>query len=189
MILHIKNMVCNRCKMVVKSELEKLGYNPIHVDLGEVTLENELSNQEKALIDKTLHLVGFSIIDDKKSRLIEKIKTLIVELVHHNNNELRTNLSDYLSSQLHHDYKYITTLFTEVEGTTIEKYFIAQKIERVKELLVYDELSLSEIAYLLNYSSVAHLSAQFKKVTGLTPSHFKLIRTEKRKPLDGLKFL
>lgn len=186
-MLHIKNMVCNRCKMVVKSELEKLGFKPIHISLGEVTLEMELTNQEKAAIDKTLQLVGFSIIDDKKSRLIEKIKTLIVELVHQNSNELKTNLSDYLSGQLHNDYKYITTLFTEVEGTTIEKYFIAQKIERVKELLVYGELSLSEIAYQLNYSSVAYLSAQFKKVTGLTPSHFKDIRTEKRKPLDDLK--
>jgi AraC-like DNA-binding protein len=182
-------MVCNRCKMVVKSELEKLGYNPVHISLGEVTFEKELSNQEKATIDKTLQLVGFSILDDKKSRLIEKIKTLIIELVHQNNSELKVNLSDYLSSQLHNEYKYITTLFTEVEGITIEKYFIAQKIERVKELLVYDELSLSEIAYKLNYSSVAYLSAQFKKVTGLTPSHFKDIRTEKRSPLDELKFL
>lgn len=182
-------MVCDRCKMVVKSELEKIGYYPTNIVLGEVTLEKELTIQEKATIDKTLKLVGFSIIDDKKSRLIEKIKTLIVELVHQHNNELRTNLSDYLSSQLHHEYKYITTLFTEVEGTTIEKYFIAQKIERVKELLVYDELSLGEIAYQLNYSSVAYLSAQFKRVTGLTPSHFKDIGTEKRKPLDELKVL
>ncbi len=188
MILHIKNMVCNRCKMVVKSELEKLGYHPVYISLGEVTLEKELTNHEKATIDTTLKQVGFSVIDDRKSRLIEKIKTLIVELVHQNNNELKTNLSDYLSSQLNNDYKYITTLFTEVEGTTIEKYFIAQKIERVKELLVYDELSLGEIAYQLNYSSVAYLSAQFKRVTGLTPSHFKEIRTEKRKSLDELKF-
>lgn len=182
-------MVCNRCKMVVKSELEKLGYSPVHISLGEVTLVKELTDQEKATIDKTLQRVGFSIIDDKKSRLIEKIKTLIVELVHQNNNELKINLSDYLSSQLHHEYKYITTLFTEVEGATIEKYYMAQKIERVKELLVYDELSLGEIAYQLNYSSVSHLSAQFKRVTGLTPSHFKNVRTEKRKPLDELKFI
>lgn len=180
-------MVCNRCKMVVKSELEKLGYKPTNISLGEITLERELTKQEKAQVDQTLQSVGFSIIDDKKSRLIEKIKTLIVELVHQNNNELNTNLSDYLSNQLHHEYKYLTTLFSEVEGTTIEKYFIAHKIERVKELLVYDELSLSEIAYQLNYSSVAHLSAQFKRVTGLTPSHFKDIRNEKRKPLDDLK--
>lgn len=175
--------------MVVKSEMEQLGYKPVYVSLGEVTLEKELTNHEKSIIDKRLQLVGFAIIDDKKSRLIEKIKTLIVEQVHHKNNELKTNLSDYLTRELHHDYKYITTLFTEVEGTTIEKYFIAQKIERVKELLVYDEFSLKEIAFQLNYSSVAHLSAQFKKVTGLTPSHFKDIRSEKRKPLDEVKFI
>lgn len=182
-------MVCNRCIMVVKSELEKLGYKPLSVLLGEVTLDRELSKDDKVVIETTLEKIGFSIIDDKKSRLIEKIKILIVELVHQNNNQLRTNLSDYLSEQLHNDYKYLTTLFTEVEGTTIEKFFIAQKIERVKELLVYDELSLSEIAFQLNYSSVAHLSAQFKKVTGLTPSYFKNIQTEKRSPLDEVKFI
>jgi AraC-like DNA-binding protein len=182
--LRIKNMVCDRCKMVVKAELEKLGYHPVSVELGEVILEKELSADEKTKIDKNLQTLGFSIIDDKKSRLIEKIKNLIIELVHRQNSVLKTNLSDYLSSQLNHDYNYITNLFTEVEGTTIEKYFIAQKIEKVKELLVYDELTLSEIAWQLNYSSVAYLSSQFKKVTGLTPSHFKNIREQKRKPLD-----
>ena len=177
-------MVCNRCKMVVKSELEKLGLLLLHVELGEVILSKELSNDEKVLVATRLQEFGFSVIDDKKSRIIEKIKTLIIELVHQENCKLNTNLSDYLSSRLHHDYTYITNLFSEVEGTTIEKYFISQKIEKVKELLVYDELTLSEIADLLNYSSVSHLSNQFKKVTGLTPSHFKNIRVEKRKPLD-----
>ena len=124
------------------------------------------------------------MIDDKKSRIIEKIKNIIIDLVHHQDNEAKTNLSDVLSNELHHDYNYLSNLFSEVEGTTIEKYFIAQKIERVKELLVYDELSLSEIAFQLNYSSVAYLSNQFKKTTGLTPSHFKQIKEEKRKPLD-----
>lgn len=184
MHLYIKNMVCNRCIMVVKSEFEKLGQSPTSVVLGEVTLEKELSDIEKHQLEANLSPLGFSIIDDKKSRLIERIKNLIVELVHQRNGTLKTNLSDYLSDQLHHDYHYITVLFTEVEGTTIEKFFIAQKIERVKELLVYDELTLSEIAFQLNYSSVAHLSNQFKKVTGLTPSHFKNIKAEKRKPLD-----
>jgi AraC-like DNA-binding protein len=184
MKLHIKNMVCNRCKMVVRAELEGLGYAPQSVELGEVTLDREISEAEKGKIDNRLHELGFSLIDDKKSLLIERIKTLIVELVHHQNSELKTNLSEYLSSRLHHDYSYMTNLFSEVEGTTIEKYFIAQKIERVKELLVYDEMTLSEIAFQLNYSSVAHLSNQFKKVTGLTPSHFKQIRLEKRKSLD-----
>lgn len=184
MKLHIKNMVCDRCKMVVKAELEKLGHQPVSVELGEVVLEKELSAEEKVNIDKNLQTLGFSLIDDKKSRLIEKIKNLIIELVHRQNSTLKINLSDYLSSQLNHDYNYMTNLFSEVEGTTIEKYFIAQKIEKVKELLVYDELTLSEIAWQLNYSSVAHLSSQFKKVTGLTPSHFKNIRAQKRKPLD-----
>ena len=182
--LYIKNMVCNRCKMVVKSELEKMGFIPLQISLGEVVMKDELSAEEKKTVDFKLQEFGFSVIDDRKSRLIEKIKTLLIELVHEHNCKLTTNLSDYLSSRLNHDYTYITNLFSEVEGTTIEKYYIAQKIEKVKELLVYDELSLSEIAFLLNYSSVAHLSNQFKKVTGLTPSHFKNIRIEKRKPLD-----
>jgi AraC-like DNA-binding protein len=184
MKLYIRNMVCNRCIMVVQAELEKLGLQPSRVTLGEVTLEQDLSDGEKKLLDEKLQSLGFAIIDDKKSQLIEKIKNLIIELVHQQNSHLKTNMSDWLISHLHHDYTYMTNLFSEVEGTTIEKYFIAQKIEKVKELLVYDELTLSEIAFQLNYSSVAHLSSQFKKVTGLTPSHFKKIREEKRKPLD-----
>ena len=184
MKLHIRNMVCNRCKMVVQAELEKLGFNPLSVELGEVNLDKEITQEEKARIDDRLQQFGFALIDDKKSKLIEKIKTLIVDLVQQRNSELKTNLSDYLVGQLHQDYSYLTNLFSEVEGTTIEKYYIAQRIEKVKELLVYDEMTLSEIAYQLNYSSVAHLSNQFKKVTGLTPSHFKQIRIEKRKPLD-----
>jgi AraC-like DNA-binding protein len=182
--LHIKNMVCDRCKMVVKAELEKLGYHPVSVELGEVILDKELSPEEKNKLNKNLLTVGFELIDDKKSRLIEKTKNLIIELVHQRNSTLKINLSDYLSTQLNQDYNYMTNLFSEVEGSTIEKYFIAQKIEKVKELLVYDELTLSEIAWQLNYSSVAHLSSQFKKVTGLTPSYFKNIRGQKRKPLD-----
>lgn len=186
MTLHIKNMVCNRCIMVVKNELEKLGLQPENVTLGEATLARELNPEEKARLEKALTPLGFALIDDKKSRLIERIKTLIIELVHHKNSALQVNLSDYLSQNLHHEYSSLSGLFSEVEGQTIEKYFIAQKIERVKELLVYGEHSLSEIADQLHYSSVAHLSAQFKKVTGLTPSHFRNIRTEKRKPLDSL---
>jgi len=149
-----------------------------------VILEKELGIEQKANLEKTLVELGFELIDDKKNRLIENIKKIIIELVQKQNSDLKTNLSDYLSNKLHHDYNYISNLFSEVEGTTIEKYFIAQKIEKVKELLVYDELSLSEIAYKLNYSSVAHLSNQFKKVTGLTPTYFKNIKEIKRKPLD-----
>jgi AraC-like DNA-binding protein len=131
-----------------------------------------------------LKAIGFELIDNKKSQLIEKIKTLVIELVHHSTSQLKTNLSQYLSDQLGYDYNYLSNLYSEVESVTIEKFYIAQRIEKVKELMVYDELTLSEIAYKLNYSSVAHLSSQFKKVTGLTPSYFKNIRVEKRKPID-----
>ncbi|MGV8094606.1 MAG: helix-turn-helix domain-containing protein [Mangrovibacterium sp.] len=184
--LYIRNMVCDRCKMVVKAELENMGLHPLSVELGEVELDREITNQEKQQFSERLQQLGFSLIDDRKSRLIERIKTLIIELVHHRNNELSINLSDYLKDKINHDYHYISNLFSEVEGTTIEKYFIAQKIEKVKELLVYDELSLSEIADQLNYSSVAYLSSQFKKVTGFTPSYFKQIKEKKRKPLDKI---
>lgn len=179
-------MVCNRCKMVVRAELEKLGLHPLTVELGEVDIAEELNDSKRREIHTALQPFGFALLDDKKSVIIERIKNLIVDLVQNKNNQLKTNLSDYLSGKLHHDYTYISNLFTQVEGTTIEQYFIAQKIERVKELLVYDELSLSEIAFQLNYSSVAHLSAQFKKVTGFTPSHFKQLKDKKRNPLEEL---
>lgn len=170
--------------MVVKNELEKLCFQTLNISLGEVELKNDLTEIEKINLDDHLKTFGFELIEDKKSRLIGQIKSSIIEIIHQNNSELKSNLSDYLSSKLHHDYTYLSNLFSEVEGTTIEKYFIAQKIEKVKELLVYDELSLSEIAYQMNYSSVGYLSNQFKKVTGLTPTHFKNIKEIKRKPLD-----
>lgn len=182
MKLYIKNMVCSRCKMVVKSELEKLGLHPISVDLGEVDIADELQGYKRQDIHAALQKFGFALLDDKKSVIIERVKNMIIDLVQNKNNHLKTNLSDYLSKELNHDYTYITNLFTQVEGTTIEQYFIAQKVERVKELLVYDELTLSEISYQLNYSSVSHLSKQFKKVTGLTPSHYKQLKEQKRTP-------
>ena len=182
--IFIKNMVCDRCIMVVQNELEKLGLDAKNIKLGEVILSKEITSLEKENLSKTLEPLGFEVIDDKKGRIIEKIKNIIIDLVHHQDSDVKTNLSDVLSDKLHHDYNYLSNLFSEVEGTTIEKYFIAQKVEKVKELLVYDELSLSEIANRLNYSSVAYLSKQFKKVTGLTPSHFKQIKEDKRKPLD-----
>ncbi|MGJ1284766.1 helix-turn-helix domain-containing protein [Sphingobacterium spiritivorum] len=182
--LFIKNMVCDRCIMVVQNELDKLGLDAKNVKLGEVTLTKEITPTEKEALVKTLEPLGFEVIDDKKGRIIEKIKNIIIDLVHHQDSDVKTNLSDVLSDKLHHDYNYLSNLFSEVEGTTIEKYFIAQKVEKVKELLVYDELSLSEIAMRLNYSSVAYLSNQFKKVTGLTPSYFNQVREDKRKPLD-----
>lgn len=177
-------MVCNRCIMVVQNELDKLNLDVKNIKLGEVTLGKEPTLEEKNKLEEELIRLGFEVIDDKKSRIIEKVKNVIIELVHHQDNDSKTNLSHLLSSKLHHDYNYLSNLFSEVEGITIEKYFIAQKIEKVKELLVYDELSLSEIAFRLNYSSVAYLSNQFKKVTGLTPSYFKQIKADKRKPLD-----
>lgn len=186
MKLYIKNMVCNRCKMVVKTELEKFGLYVTAVDLGEAEVKEELDAKQKNNLNRVLNAFGFELIDDKKSRLIENIKNIIVELAHYTTGQPKTNLSDYLSKKLNHDYTYLSNLFSETEGTTIEKYFIAQKIERVKELLVYDELSISEIAFQLNYSSVGYLSNQFKKVTGFTPSHFKMIKEKKRKPLDNL---
>lgn len=184
MKIYIKNMVCDRCIMVVKSELEKLSYHPLNITLGEVELINDLTEFEKTNLNNRLQIFGFELIDNKKSRLIEQIKFIIIELIRQNNIELKANLSDYLSSKLYYDYTYLSNLFSEVESTTIEKYYIAQKIEKVKELLVYNELSLSEITYQMNYSSVGYLSSQFKKVTGLTPTHFKKIKENKRKPLD-----
>ncbi len=182
--LFIKNMVCNRCIMVVQNEMDKLGLDVKNMTLGEVILEKELTQDKRIALESALIPLGFEVIDDKKSRIIEQIKNVIIDVVHYQDNDVKTNLSDILSEKLQHDYNYLSNLFSEVEGVTIEKYFIAQKVERIKELLVYDELSLSEIAHRLNYSSVAYLSNQFKKVTGLTPSHFKQIRDEKRKPLD-----
>ena len=177
-------MVCNRCILVVQNELDKLGIEATNIKLGEITLKKDLTTKEREELENVLDPLGFQVIDDKKSRIIEQIKNIIIDLVHHQDNDAKTNLSDVLSDALHHDYNYLSNLFSDIEGTTIEKYFIAQKVEKIKELLVYDELSLSEIADRMNYSSVAYLSNQFKKVTGLTPSHFKQIREDKRKPLD-----
>src|SRR5690606_5755895 len=184
--IFIKNMVCNRCIMVVENELDKLNLDVNSVSLGKVDLNRPLTQEDKVKLKEVLLPLGFEVIDDKRSRIIESIKNIIIDVVHHQNAEVKINLSELLSSKLHLDYGYLSTLFSEVEGTTIEKYVIAQKIERVKELLVYDELSLSEIAFQLNYSSVAYLSNQFKKVTGLTPSHFKQIKEQKRKHLDEI---
>ncbi len=186
MKLYIKNMVCSRCKMVVKSELEKLGLHLFSVELGEVETVSEISDTQKKEIANHLKGFGFELIDDKKSRTIEKIKLLIIDLVHQKNNEINTNLSDYIVSHLSQDYNTISNLFSEVENTTIEKYFIHQKIEKVKELLMYDEMNLSEIAFQLNYSSVAHLSNQFKKVTGFSPTYFKQLKSKKRKQTEDL---
>ncbi|MFV5698345.1 helix-turn-helix domain-containing protein [Flavobacterium sp. ZT3R17] len=186
MKIYIKNMVCDRCKMVVKSELEKIEIFPISVELGEVEFLGDFKDNQKQDLEIKLQSLGFELLEDKTTILIEKIKCLIVNLVHHQNNELKTNLSNYLSEQLGQDYNTLSNLFSEVQGTTIEHYFIAQKIEKVKELLMYKELTLSEIAIKLNYSDVAHLSNQFKKITGVTPTHFKQLKENNRLQIDGL---
>lgn len=184
MLYFIKNMVCNRCIMVVQNVFESLGYPPFHIALGEVETINSIDIENIEKLKIKLQNLGFELIDDTKGRIIEKIKNTIVLLIHHNTDGIKINYSDYIESQLNKDYSYLSSLFSEVEGTTIEKYIIHQKIEKVKELLVYDELTLSEIAFKMGYSNVAYLSSQFKKVTGLTPSHFKQVKENKRKPLD-----
>jgi len=179
-------MVCSRCKMVVKSVFENMGIIPLSVELGVVELENDILEAEKQELLKSLRRFGFDLIDDKKSKTIDKIKTLIIDVVQNKNNDLKINLSDYISQELHQDYNTLSNLFSEVENTTIEKYFMNQKIEKVKELIIYDELSLSEIAYSLNYSSVSHLSNQFKKITGFSPTYFKNLKSIKRRQIEDL---
>ncbi len=179
-------MVCIRCKMVVKDELKKMGVQHSVVELGEVEVFENITAEQHDQLKEALLKSGLDLMDDKKSVLIQKIKNVIVELVHYSEEPLLVKFSEYLSQKLNHDYTYLANLFSEVQGTTIEKFFIAHKLERVKELLVYDEMNLTEIAYLLHYSSVAHLSAQFKKVTGLTPSHFKKLKDKRRSMLEDL---
>jgi AraC-like DNA-binding protein len=180
-------MVCNRCIKAVHEELADLGYTISSIELGEVVINEELDNKGTENISKVLAENGFELIDDKKSWLINRIKTLIIEYIHYDREKPEyVNFSDLLSKELHHDYSYLSHLFSSVEGKTIEKYMILQKIEKVKEFLVYDELSLNEISYQLGYSSAQHLSRQFKEITGLTPSHYKQIKEKKRKPLDKL---
>ena len=190
MVLYIKNMVCNRCIMVVTQELQRLGYTPTKVTLGEVELQgDELSSDALASIDNVLMPLGFERIDDRKGRLIESIKKKVIEMIRDPKlQSKKLNWSAWLSEELHYDFNYLSNLFSSMEGITLEQYVIRQKIERAKELLLYDELNLSQIAIELGYSSVAHLSAQFKKITGFTPSDLKKSRSknESRKPIDEI---
>lgn len=179
-------MVCSRCRMLVKQEFEKIGLHPQSVELGEIEMKEKPSKEKLLKLSKGLQSLGFEIIDDKKGRIIEKIKNMIVKLIHHSDDNLSVPLSVYLSDNLRYDYSYLSNLFSEVEGITIEKYFISQKIEKVKELIIYDEFSLSEIADKLGYNSVAYLSNQFKKVTGFTPTHYKSLKEHKRKNIEEL---
>lgn len=184
MKLYIKNMVCDRCKIAVQHQLDKNRINYKNLELGEVDVVENLSVKELSQFSEDLKALGFELIEDKKARTISKIKKLVIDVIRNSDGLHKTKLSVYISENLHKDFDSLSSLFSEVEGITLEKYFIAQKIERVKELLVYDELTLSQIATSLGYSSVNHLSTQFKKITGLTPSHFKKIGAQKRTSLD-----
>jgi AraC-like DNA-binding protein len=186
MKLYIKNMVCGRCEMAVKLELERMKLPVISIKLGEVNLSRELTDEEIQEFSKNVESLGFELLEDDVSKKIAQIKNLIIDLIHYRDEKIKINLSTYLSESLRQDYSVLSKLFSERERITIEHYFIAQKIEKAKELLVYDELSLSEIAIQLNYSNVAHLSNQFKKVTGFTPTYFKKVGENNRKQIDSL---
>jgi AraC-like DNA-binding protein len=177
-------MVCLRCKMLVKEELKKLGLHYVTANLGEVEVLENISKEQREQLKISILKSGLELLDDKKAMLIEKIKNLIVEMVHYSDELPKTNFSDYLSEKLGKDYHTLTNLFSETEGITVEHFLILHKIEKVKELIMYNELNLSEIAWKLHYSSVAHLSAQFKKITGLTPTHFKNLKHKKKRALD-----
>ncbi len=179
-------MVSNRCKIVVKEELKKLGLHFMVVDLGEVEIMEDISDDQREQLQQALLVSGLELMDDKKSIMIEKIKNIIIEMVHHSDEMIKTNFSDYLVSKLDYDYTYLANLFSEVQGTTIANFLILHKVERIKELIIYDELNISEIAWKMNYSSVAHLSSQFKKVTGLSPSHFKQLKEKRRSPIEEI---
>jgi len=179
-------MVSTRCKMAVKEELKKLGLHFILVDLGEVDIMENISAPMREQLRTALSNSGFELMDDKKAMLIEKVKNVIVEMVHYADELPKIKNSDYISEKLNHDYTYLANLFSEASGTTIEHFIIAHKIEKIKELIIYDELNITEIAWKMNYSSVAHLSNQFKKATGLTPSHFKKLKDKRRKPIEDV---
>lgn len=186
MKLYIKYMVSLRCKMLVKSELEKLGIDYLSVDLGTVEIRGEITEEQREKFGENLRKAGLELLDDKKNILVEKIKAVIVEMIHYSDEIPKVNDSDYISEKLGYDYTYLSNTFSEVRGITIQQYVIMHKIEKVKELLLYDELTLTEIAYRLHYSSVAHLSNQFKKVTGLTPTYFKEVKEKREKNLEDL---
>lgn len=171
---------------MVKEELKKLGLHFMVVDLGEVDIMEDITAEQRIELQNALHESGLELMDDKRAILIEKIKNVIIDMVHHSEEVIKTNFSEYLTSKLDYDYTYLANLFSEVQGTTIAQFLISHKVERIKELIIYDELSISEIAWKMNYSSVAHLSNQFKKVTGLTPSHFRQLKNKRRSPIEEI---
>lgn len=184
--LFIKYMVSLRCKMMVKEELQKLGLHYVIVDLGAVEILEDISVEQRVQLKKNLIKSGLELLDDKKSVLIEKIKNIIIEMIHYSDELTKVNYSDYISEKLGHDYTYLANMFSEVKGITIQQFIIIHKIERVKEMLIYDELNLTEISYKLHYSSVAHLSNQFKKITGLTPTFYKQLKNKLRQNLEDI---
>lgn len=186
MKLYIKYMVSLRCKMLVKEELKKLGIDRVSVDLGMVEIQDDITDEQLETFGKNLKKAGLELLDDKRNILVEKIKNVIVEMIHYSEEVPKVNDSDYISDKLGYDYTYLSNTFSEVKGMTIQQYIIQHKIEAAKELLFYDELTLTEIAYKLNYSSVAHLSNQFKKVTGLSPTYFKEIKEKRERNLEDL---
>jgi YesN/AraC family two-component response regulator len=186
MILYIKYMVSLRCKMLVKEELKKLGLQFVVVDLGTVEIMGDLTHDLHDKLKANLLKSGLELLDDKKSILIEKIINVIVEMIQYSDEMPNVNYSNYISEKLNYDYTYLSNIFSEVKGITIQQFIIIHKIERVKELLLYDELNLSEISYKLNYSSVAHLSNQFKKITGLTPSYYKKLKKKRTSNLENI---
>ncbi|MBL0259416.1 MAG: helix-turn-helix transcriptional regulator [Bacteroidetes bacterium] len=186
MKIYIKYMVSIRCKMLVKEELKQLGLHYVNIGLGEVEIMETISHAQREKLKQALLISGLELMDDKKAMLIEKIKNIIIEMIHYSEEIPKVKFSDYLSQKLDYDYTYLSNLFSETEGITIEHFLLIHKIEKVKELIIYDELNLTEISYKLHYSSVAHLSNQFKKITGLTPSFFKALKNKKRKPLEDM---
>jgi AraC-like DNA-binding protein len=186
MKLYIKFMLSTRCKIVVKDILKDMDLHFVIVDLGEVEIMEDLDSEQLEELKSALLVSGLELMDNKKAILIERIKNTIIEMVHHSNEGLKINFSNFLSEKLNHDYTYMANLFSEVQGTTIEQFMIAHKVERIKELIIYGELNITEIAWKMNYSSVAHLSNQFKKMTGLSPSQFKQLKEKTRRSLEEL---
>lgn len=186
MILYVKYMVSMRCKLLVKDELKKMGLHFVVVDLGVIEILEDISTEQRKELERRLRVSGLELMDDTKSIIIEKIKNVIIEMIHYSDEVPKTNYSDYISNKLNYDYTYLSNIFSEVKGITIQQFIIFNKIERVKELLLYDELNMTEIAYKLHYSSVAHLSNQFKKVTGHSPSFYKKLKQKRSKNLENL---
>ena len=186
MKIYVKNMACESCKVVVKEALEELDIKPVKVELGEIETKEEISDEDKLKLNKIIKKVGLELLEKKQGILVEKIRQVIIDYVYNTEDKPTIKFSAILSSELNHSYTYLANFFSEIEATTIEQYMIGLKIERIKELIIYGELNMTEIAWKMNYSSVAHLSNQFKKVTGLTPSHFKQMKDKRRSPIEEI---